>query len=157
MSFLSELLELDALDSTVFDQRISDLERRSGNKNIDVRISGKIREGSAKIVKELGFFDTSVRAEEVFNALINKIRAGKILISDDEKSFWDRNKARVILADDGVVSVNMDDLEEDLNNKLDYHKRTSEHFKSNLMDEIAREYSEVIPNFSKENILKKLS
>ena len=105
---LTDFLGLKGAKARKFEHQILQLESKSGHqKSISAKIMAEIYAKSNEILIELGFSKGDILVDEAISALKNKLLGDKI--SPDEE-FWKENRATIILAEDGIVSANKNDV-----------------------------------------------
>lgn len=147
---LTDFLGLKGAKARKFEHQILQLESKSGHqKSISAKIMAEIYAKSNKILIELGFSKGDILVDEAISALKNKLLGDEI--SPDEE-FWKENRATIILAEDGIVSANKNDVRK----KVDFDENSLENFREEFKAEILKKYSDEFRNYSIENIEEKL-
>ena len=148
---LTDFLGLKGASARAFLREIDILESKiSSGGSVSARIVAEIYQDSHKITRELGFLDGDILVEEAFSALKNKLLGDQIVEGSD--AFWRKNRAKLILASDGIVSANFQDLSQSSSAKNQVFDNFLEEFQS----EIAQKFHQKLPQYSIEKIKKKL-
>ena len=148
---LTDFLGLKGASARAFLREIDLLEAKiASGGSVSARIVAEIYQDSHKITRELGFLDGDVLAEEAFSALKNKLLGDQIVEGSDD--FWRKNRAKLILASDGIVSVNSRDLSQNISAK----NQVFDNFIGEFQAEIAQKFHQKLPQYSTEKIKQKL-
>ena len=149
---LTDFLGLKSTRARNFQREIDMLESKiSHGGSVSAKITAEIFENSHKILQELGFSGDDVLVEEVYSSLRNKFLGEQILEKPDD--FWERYSESLILAKNGFVSANFDDMSRNIESG---RNDNFENALAKIQDRIVDRYHERLPNFSKENIKKRL-
>lgn len=144
------ILNLSLSGSRKFAHALHELESKLSSKDlVSSRIIADIYQNSIQTVAELGFTDQPT-VLEVQLALRNKILGEKNLSM--REAFWTKNRARVIIAEDGIVSLNKKDNEA----FIETGKIKFTNFRRELRAEIVDNFTKKINYLSAKQIKEKL-
>jgi hypothetical protein len=107
--------------------------------SLSARTTAEIYENSHRILRELDFQNSDVLAQEAYAALRNKFLGDWVLAEKD--IFWKKYEAALVVCEDGLVSVNFEDIAQDLAENTSFGNRSLEHARAKIKDKIAKEYS----------------
>lgn len=140
MYSLIEILGMSGSSERKFRHAIERFEAKIPHReSISARATAKLFEDSHKILKELGFENSDVLAREAYSALRNKFVGDWVLVEKD--SFWQKFSSSVVLCEDGIISVNSQDISKDLAEGVSFENRSLEAVRKEIKEKIAEEYS----------------
>jgi ribokinase len=126
--FLQDLLEAE---EPLFSTALRHLEQAAGHSGVDVRLISDIIARAHHVMRQIGLDPADTTFAELHHALLSH--------ADDEGLFDDTEFVGLSFAG-RVISFNVDDIHENVQNGLD--NQTSQHLQFNLRRELVRRYSE---------------
>lgn len=130
------LKQLLGNDHPLFTRNLMQLEHATGSAGVDIRLIADITERAHRILRELNLDPSDSHGKEIYQALIQSVRA---------------NKAKALLSDSSyvlldfygdVVSFNLRDVIENAHHELPYEKRICAHGLRHLRAEIIKRYAD---------------
>lgn len=126
----SQLAKLLGRHDIAFDIAISDLEKATGNRNIDVKLVGDVLAKAHSLIKSIGLDSHDLKASELYRALLaekgHKSKPGNDYVG--------------VLIGGRLVSLNHQDIDADRIHQLPFSKRSVKYMQLALTAEIIRRY-----------------
>lgn len=107
--------------------------------SISARITAEIYQNSHQILRQLGFENSDVLAQEAYSALRNKWQGDQILVEKD--NFWQQFEAALVVCEDGLVSANFEDITQDLAENSNFENRNLANARVKIKEKIIKQYS----------------
>ncbi len=130
-----KLQTLLANDHPLFLMNIARLERASGYAGIDVRLIAEIAQKSYSLANRLGFRGNDILGKELYYALNS-------ILAQGTDSLFDETEYMLINLGDGPISLNIEDIRENMTKGLSYEERSVAHAQRKLRAEIVKRYAE---------------
>lgn len=146
---LSALLGLSGSKARKFDYAVAELEQKI-NHSPTARLMAEIYSFSRQASARFGLDGDDLLWQEAFAAAKNSFSE-----SQGGREFWQKSQARIMIASDGIVSLNPQDLADNLQIKAQ-NQQNLENFRQALRREIIEKFNEKLPKNSSKNISEKL-
>ena len=144
---LSELLGLSGAYVRKFEFGVSKIESKKPElKSVSAQIMAELYQKSHKIERELGFSGDNILMIEAFLALKNQLK---------NEDFWQKFGNTAFFCEDGVVSANKKDVE---NNQKERNvaNHSRDFFEKELKKQILEKYQQEFSKYSVKQIEEKL-
>ena len=144
---LSELLGLSGAYARKFEFGVSKIEAKKPEiKSVSAQIMAELYQKSHKIERELGFSGDNILMIEAFLALKSQLK---------NEDFWQKFGNTAFFCEDGVVSVNKKDVE---NNQKERNvaNHSRDFFEKELKKQILEKYQQEFSKYSVKQIEEKL-
>ena len=144
---LSELLGLSGAYVRKFEFGVSKIEAKKPElKSVSAQIMAELYRKSHEIERELGFSGDNILMIEAFLALKNQLK---------NKDFWQKFGNTAFFCEDGVVSANKKDVE---NNQKERNvaNHSRDFFEKELKKQVLRKYHQEFSKYSVKQIEEKL-
>ena len=144
---LSELLGLSGAYARRFEFGVSKIESKKPElKSVSAQIMAELYQKSHEIERELGFSGDNILMIEAFLALKNQLK---------NEDFWQKFGNAVFFCEDGVISVNKKDIE---NNQKERNvaNHSRDFFEKELKKQILEKYQQEFSKYSVKQIEEKL-
>ena len=144
---LTELLGLEGAYARKFDFGVSKIEaKKPESKSVSAQIMAELYQKSHEIERELGFSGDNILMIEAFLALKNQLK---------NEDFWQKFGKAVFFCEDGVISVNKKDIE---NNQKERNvaNHSRDFFEKELKKQILEKYQQEFSKYSVKQIEEKL-
>ena len=140
---LSELLGLSGAYARKFEFGVSKIEAKKPEiKSVSAQIMAELYRKSHEIERELGFSGNNILMIEAFLALKNQLKNG---------DFWQKFGNAAFFCEDGIISVNKKDIE---NNQKE--RNVADFFEKELKKQILEKYQQEFSKYSVKQIEEKL-
>ena len=126
----SQLAKLLGRQDIAFDIAIRDLEKATGNRNIDVKLVGDVLAKAHNLIKSIGLDSQDLKASELYRALL----ADKTIKSKKGNDYIG------VIINGRLVSLNHQDIDTDRIHQLPFAKRSVKNMQAALAAEIIRRY-----------------
>lgn len=133
---MSQLATMLGSDHPLFVYNVAEMERATGGAGVDTRLIADILRRGHDVMRQLGIDTADTLPEELYQALNAAVRRG-----DGERLLAEADYV-IMLVQGQAVSMNLDDVQQNIDENRAYAEREREHACRNLRTEIVRRYAE---------------